>query len=276
MKSVVNIVIKKLYSLFLLFIGISLISFTLMNFIPGDAASITGDAAGESATRESLIDLRKTLDMDKPYTARYILWLGHVLTGDFGVSLRSGEPVSGMLARAIPVTFELAIVTFAFIVTVSLATGTLSVIERTGRTNRVFFLLASISSSVPLFIIAPFLMYGRVIHSSLDDILQKEYIRAAVARGISRKRIIMLHAMKNALVPAATLWTMSLGRLMGGAVIIETIFSWPGVGRMTVDAIFNRDYPVVMACIMSGTFLYIAVITITDLILSRVHPGSQT
>ncbi len=307
MKRLAEIILLKLIMLLFLFGGVTFLCFSMLNLIPGDVAYVMLEQQGEKPTDEAVSDFRRRAGMDRSFTTRYILWAGRVIRFDFGVSLRTGEKVSDMIRRTLPATAELASFAFLLVVAVSAAAGVSSAMLRSGRFDVFLFFSTVGLSSVPVFILGPLmvyffsmtlnitplsgrggvmnlilpvltlgmgtaLIYGRVLSAATREILMKSYITTAMAKGLSWNRVVISHALKNALAPAVTMWGVAFGSLMSGSVVVENVFAWPGMGRLTVDAIFNRDYPVVMACIMSGAMFSIFANYLAEIIIRYISP----
>jgi len=284
--------VRRLLTLPPLLVGISLISFLLMNFAPGDAAEITlrRQNGGITPPPEAVLDLRQELGLDAPLPLRYVRWLSGALRGDLGDSYRSGNSIAAELTHRLPATLVLASVSLALAVAVGIPLGVLAAMRRGSWLDTASRLLALLGAAVPSFVLAFLLMllfavkldwlpatgYGspknlvlpalalsfgvtaqlmRLTRASMLEALSQDYMRTARAKGLREWSVMWRHAAKNALLPVVTVLGTSTGHLLGGAVIIETIFGWPGVGQFVVVGISQRDYPVVQ-----GFVLYIAVI----------------
>jgi peptide/nickel transport system permease protein len=284
--------VRRLLTLPPLLVGISLISFLLLNFAPGDAAEITlrRQNGGITPPPEAVLDLRQELGLDAPLPLRYVRWLSGALRGDLGDSYRSGNSIAAELTHRLPATLVLASVSLALAVAVGIPLGVLAAMRRGSWLDTASRLLALLGAAVPSFVLAFLLMllfavkldwlpatgYGspknlvlpalalsfgvtaqlmRLTRASMLEALSQDYMRTARAKGLREWSVMWRHAAKNALLPVVTVLGTSTGHLLGGAVIIETIFGWPGVGQFVVVGISQRDYPVVQ-----GFVLYIAVI----------------
>jgi peptide/nickel transport system permease protein len=273
-------------------LGISIISFTLLNLAPGDPADILLrlQQPDTEPPREAVLAFRKELRLDDSLPLRYGRWLLGAVQGDLGTSYRSGEPIMAELGRRLPATLMLAGASLALAVSFSIPLGIVAALWRGSPPDGLSRLLALLGAAVPSYVMALLLVllfavklhwlpafgYGgfkhlvlpaialafgvsahlmRLTRASLLEVLHQDYVRTARAKGLSERAVIGVHAMKNALLPVVTVLGMSLGHLLGGAVIVETIFGWPGIGKYTVDSIFLRDYPVIQ-----GVVLYMAVI----------------
>ncbi len=286
---------------------VTVIVFTLMRAMPGDAASLQ---IGDSASRDQIETLRAQLGLDRPLYAQYFVWAAGVLTGDFGKSHRTQQPVIDELKNAIPVSAELALAGVLTAVAVALPLGTLAATNRARHIDYAARLVALAGLSIPSFVLGtlvvlflalwfgwlpptgyvplyvdpltnlqqfvfPALVVGyrssalmtRMVRSSLLDVLQQDYIRTAMSKGLSWPTVVRRHALRNALIPVMTLIGTQVGALLSGAVVSETIFSLPGVGRLFIQAVTQRDYAMVQVVI-----LFIAlVVSLSNLIVDVLY-----
>jgi len=313
-------------------LGVSILVFSFIHLIPGDPALTM---LGERATPEKVAEVRARLGLDRPIWQQYVLYVGHALRGDLGVSIVRGDPVAGDLLRRFPATVELAVAAIVVAIALGIPIGVASAVYRnslldslarlgalTGVSMPIFWLglvlawffgvqlrilptgfrLASGSAFVPWtnFVILDALLQGdwtsladalrhlvlpalalatiplaviaRMTRASLLEVLSREYIRTAEAKGLSRRAVILRHALRNALLPVLTVVGLQVGRLLAGAILTETIFSWPGIGLWVYESIESRDYAIVQ-----GVSLFIAVIVVgvnllTDVLYAAVDP----
>ncbi len=280
----------------LLMVGISIISFMLLNFAPGDAAEITlrRQNGGVTPPREAVVALRQEMGLDDPLPVRYMRWVSSAVRGDLGDSYRTGNSIAAELFRRMPATLLLASTALALAVAAGIPLGVLAAVKRGTWLDTGCRLLALVGAAVPSYVLAPALMllfavkldwlpaigYGsprtlvlpalalsfgtmaqlmRLTRASVLEVLGQDYMRTARAKGLSESVVVWRHGLKNALLPVVTVLGTSTGYLLGGAVIIETIFGWPGVGQFVVVGISQRDYPVVQGFVlyMAMTFLLI-------------------
>jgi len=276
----------------LLLLGISIISFMLLNFAPGDAAEITlrRQNGGVTPSREAVAELRQELGLNDSLPVRYARWVSNAVRGDLGESYRSGGSIATELFRRLPATLLLAATALALAVATGIPLGVMAAVKRGTWVDTACRLLALVGTAVPSYVLAPALMllfavyldwlpaigYGspktlvlpavvlsfgpmaqlmRLTRASLLEVLSRDYMRTARAKGLSDSVVVWRHGLKNALLPVVTVLGTSMGYLLGGAVIIETIFGWPGIGQFVVTGIFQRDYPVVQ-----GFVLYVAIL----------------
>ncbi|MBM4340404.1 MAG: ABC transporter permease [Deltaproteobacteria bacterium] len=285
---------KRFLFLIPLWLGISLIVFLFLQLTPGDPAEILLRKEGIEPTREAIEAVRRKMGLDDPPYLQYGRWIWKVVHLDLGNSYRTGEPVAKELFTRLPATLELTFASFFLMVLLSLSAGILSAMKAYGRFDRMGIALAIFGASIPSFWLGLLLIYlfsvklgwfpvmgrgslihlilpaltlgfgtaviqARLLRTSLGEVLRKDFIRVAMAKGLRRGRILLRHALPNALLPLLTTFGVVLGRLLGGAVIVETIFSWPGLGRLAVEAILQRDYPVIQGYVLLTAFIFVLI-----------------
>ena len=300
---------RRLLTLPLLLVGISVISFLLLNFAPGDAAEITlrRQNNGIAPSREAVAALRWELGLDAPLPVQYVRWLSRTLRGDLGESYRSGDSIAAELARRLPATGLLAASSLALAVAVGLPLGLVAAIKPGSWLDVASRLLALVGAAVPSYVLALVLMlvfavrldwlpatgYGgpqnlvlpalalsfgvlaqlmRLTRASMLETLGQDYLRTARAKGLKERAVVGRHALKNALLPVITVTGTSAGHLLGGGVIIETIFGWPGVGQFVVVGIIQRDYPVVQGFVLYLALIFLLVNLLVDVTYRWVDP----
>jgi peptide/nickel transport system permease protein len=282
---------------------VSLIVFSLIALIPGDPARIM---LGEEPSKEALEVLRKQMGLDRPLIVRYVIWMGRVVRGDLGQSVRDGRSVSLTLTQKIPVTAELAATSLLVAWAIAIPAGALAAWKRRSIVDYAATTVSLAGISIPNFwlgimliyliavnlrwlppsgyvepwvdlgrnlrlMIMPSIVLGtalaalvmRLLRSSMIEVLGSDYIRTARAKGLADTVLVVRHAMRNAMIPVATIMGIQLGGLLGGAVITETIFAVPGVGRLAVESILTRDYPMVQGVVL---FAAVAVVTVNLLV----------
>jgi len=285
--------------------GILTLVFSLIHLIPGDPAR---QIAGENARPEDIIAVRKALGLDQPLWTQYITYVSHVIRGDFGRSFQTNEAVSKQIAERYPATIELAFGAMAVALIVAFPLGIISAIYRNSWIDNVARFFALIGVSMPSFWFGPLLIIAfainhtwfpvsgreeglrslvlpavtmglalaailtRMIRVSLAEELTQLYVTTAIAKGATRSKAIFRHALKNALIPVITVLALQFGSLLTGAIITEQIFSWPGLGRLLITSISNRDYPQVQASILVIALTYIMVNFLSDLLYGVVDP----
>ena len=302
-------VARRLATLPLLMVGISIISFLLLNFAPGDAAEITlkRQNSGISPSKEAVAALRQELGLDAPLPVRYGRWVSDAVRGDLGESYRTGSSISGELFRRMPATLLLATTALALAVAVGIPLGVLAAVKRGTWLDTACRMLALVGAAIPSYVMAPALMllfavklnwlpaigYGspeqlilpavalsfgtmaqlmRLTRASVLEILGQDYMRTARAKGLTETVIVWRHGLKNALLPVVTVLGTSTGYLLGGAIIIETIFGWPGVGQFMITGITQRDYPVVQGFVVYIAVIFLLVNLIVDISYRWLDP----
>ena len=293
---------RLLWSLFVLF-GVATAVFVILH-LNGDptALMLPPDAKAEDAQR-----LRHAFGFDQPVPIQYLAFITSLLRGDFGTSIRFEQPAMGLVLERVPATLELATAGLIFAIVVSVPIGILSATRRgsvidslgmavalIGQSVPVFWLglmlilvfavglhwLPSIGSGGPEHLILPTISLGmfsaaataRLLRAGLTEVLEQDYVRTARAKGLRERSVLLVHAVRNALIPAVTMLGLQFGALLGGALITETIFAWPGMGRLLVQAIFNRDYPLAQAAILWLAFIFVAVNLLVDLLYGALDP----
>ena len=286
--------IRRLATLPLMLLGISAFSFALLNLAPGDPAEIVlrQRNPGQTPSPAAVSAMRVELGLDAPLPAQYFRWMSRALSGDMGRSYLTERPVAAQLARRTVPTLLLTAAAMALALLVAVPVGILSAQRRGGVVDVIARLAALVGAAAPSYALAfgliilfavklswlPALGYGsvaqailpavalslapmaqlmRLIRASMLEVLGQDYIRTARAKGLSEQTVVIWHALRNALLPAIGATGVNLGYLLSGAVIIETIFTWPGLGQLMVGAALTRDYPVVQ-----GFVTYIAVVVL--------------
>ncbi|HIY16510.1 MAG TPA: ABC transporter permease [Candidatus Intestinimonas stercorigallinarum] len=305
-------VIRRLLQLIPVLFGISVLIFAVMKMIPGDVIS---GILGVDATPELREQLREIYGLDRPYVVQYLDWIGGVLRGDFGESIRTGEPILPQILTRFKVTAELTILAAIISWIIAIPLGILAAVKRNSMADRFVRVFALLGVSVPNFalsillilflslvfnyfsplgyvgffedpirnlqiMILPASILGvsiagsvmRMTRSSVLEVLRQDFVRTVRAKGASERVAIFRHVLRNALIPIITLVGMQIGSLLGGAVIVEQIFSLPGLGQMTLTGINQRDYPVVQGCVLFIAFVYVLVNLVTDLLYSYIDP----
>lgn len=312
--------IARLASVLATLLLLSIIVFALQQLLPGDPAFVL---AGDDKSPETIASIRALYGLDRPLPVQYLIWLGNVLQGDLGTSMRLNQTVAQLIMQKLPVTFQLAVMALAVGVLVGVPLGVVAAVRADTPVDTAASTLSVIGMSIPnfwlgiLFILAfsvwlgwlpasgyvplwedpvanlrsmlmPAVVLGtqvatvllRHTRSAMIEVLSADYVRTARAKGAGALRVIVRHALRNALVPVVTLGALEFGQLLGGSVLTEFVFTVPGLGKLIVDSVFNRDYAVVQAVVLvSGTF-YIALNILADLaqrmLDPRVRNGGRT
>jgi len=303
-----NYVIRRVLQLIPVLLGISILIFAVMKMIPGDVIS---GILGIEATPELRAQLAAKYGLDRPYVVQYLDWIGGVLRGDFGESIRTAAPILPEILNRLKVTAQLTVISWI----IAIPLGILAAVNRNTWIDRFVRVFALLGVSVPGFALSillilvlslcfdyfsplgyvsffedpmknleimmlPALILGvtisgsvmRMTRSSVLEVLRQDFIKTVRAKGASERIAIFKHALRNALIPIITLIGMQIGSLLGGAVIVEQIFSLPGLGLLTLTGINQRDYPVVQGCVLVIAFIYVVVNLITDILYAYIDP----
>ena len=285
-------------------VGVATLVFALIHMIPGDPAQ---SMLGESAAPADVDALRRKLGLDRPLAVQYGSFLAGLVKGDLGTSLRTGAPVTAQIAERVPATFELAVAAMIVAMVVSIPLGVIAAVWKGTAVDHSAMALALAGVSIPNFWLGPLLalifgvelgwlpvsgrgrldhlvlpaislggalaaMLARMTRATLLEELRELYVRAARARGVSRVRAVLAHALRNSLIPIVTIAGLQFGAVLTGAVITETIFSWPGIGRLLIQSIGFRDYPMVQGCILLIAVTYVVVNLLTDVLYGVLDP----
>ena len=278
----------------ILLVGITFLSFLLSWLSPGDAAERMLKKSGMMVTEEQLEAKREELGIDQPLLVQYKNWLVKLCKGDLGTSYKSKKEVVQELAKNLPYTAALTAVAMLLVILISLPVGILCAQHRNGLFDNIWRGVTYLFSFLPSFFVALLLMYVLALKLGLLPViatrnwkgilmpalvlaltlsawyirqvraivlkeLSKEYIDGLKSRGISRRKILFGHVLKNSMLPLVTLFGISIGNMMGGTTIVESIFSWPGVGKMAVDAINYRDYPVIQGYVVWMALIFLVI-----------------
>jgi peptide/nickel transport system permease protein len=284
--------------------GVSTLVFLLIHLTPGDPVEVM---LGETALPAAKEALRLNLRLDRPLPEQYLRFLQGLLQGDLGMSLFSREPVLARLLKALPATIELAGAGLIVALIIALPLGVLAAVRQGSALDQGSRFMALLGVSIPNFVLGPLLILAfaiqlnwlpvsgrgglghlllpaltlgmglagiltRMVRASLLEVLGQDHIRAARAKGLSEGRVVLRHGLMAALIPVITIVGLQCGALLSGAIITETIFAWPGLGRLTLQAIQARDYPLVQGCVLVITFGYVVVNTATDLLYVYADP----
>ena len=296
--------LSRIATAFLVILGVSCLVFLLIHLVPGDPVDVM---LGESAQLGDREVLRVALGLDQPLTTQLWHYFTALAHGDLGSSLHSRQPIAGLLAGRISATTQLAVAALGVALALALPLGVTAALHQGSGWDRGAMALALFGMSVPNFWLGPLLILlfsmelgwlpvsgregptslilpaitlgvgmsailARMLRSALLEVLSEDYVRTAYAKGLSPTAVVWRHALPNAALPVVTLLGLQLGALLGGAVITETVFSWPGVGSLMVEAINRRDYPVVQGCVLLISLAYVGVNTLTDLVYAVLDP----
>ncbi len=297
-------VIKRLLSIIPVLIGISLLLFFMLRMLPGDPAQVL---AGLMATPDEVELIRHQLGLDRPIHVQYVFFLGRLARFDLGRSARTQNPVTEEIWARLPNTLLLAVVAITLACLFGIPAGIISAVRPYTWLDYVVTSTAIFGISMPVFwlglmlvvVFAVWLQWlpaggtgtwrhvilpsftlaafvvafiARMTRSSMMEVLSQDYTTTARSKGLKEQVVVIKHALKNALIPIITVIGLQFGMLLGGAVLTETVFAWPGVGRLIVDSILARDYPVIQGAILVFGLLYILVNLVVDLLYAYVDP----
>ena len=295
--------LRRLAQSVLVLLGVSFVVFFIL-YLTGDPALVL---LPPDATAEDIREFRARMGFNDPFIVQYGRFLGGALRGDFGQSVRHGEPAFGLVLERLPATFELSGAALLVALLLAIPAGVVSAVRRNTATDYVATVVALLGQSMPTFwlgimlilifsvqlnvlpssgrgglehLLLPAVTLGlfttaritRLTRSGMLEVLNQDYIRTARAKGVSGPPVVWKHAFKNAAIPIVTIVGIELGTLLGGSVITETIFAWPGVGRLSVQAIYNRDYPVVQAAVFLLASTFVLVNLVVDLLYTYLDP----
>lgn len=295
---------SKFLSAVLVVFGVICLVFFLIHFVPGDPVEIMLGESARPADREAL---RQAMGLDRPVFEQLIHYIGNLFYLDMGTSLHSKRPVFDVLAERIPATIELAAAALLIAFIIALPLGIVAALNRNKGWDYGAMGFSMLGVSIPNFWMGPLLIMvfslwlgwtpvsgrgsfaslilpaitlgtamaailARMVRSSLLEVLHEDYIRTAKAKGLGPVAIIWKHALRNAWLPVVTIIGMQLGALLGGAVVTETVFSWPGIGSLMIESIQKRDYPVVQGCVLVISLTYVVVNMLTDLVYAWLDP----
>jgi peptide/nickel transport system permease protein len=295
---------SRLISTFVVVFGVITLVFLLIHLVPGDPVEAM---LGESATPADQEALRHSLGLDQPLFTQWWQYITNLAHGNLGQSLYTKEPISDMLLERFPATLELAFFGLLVAVLLALPLGSIAALRKDSVYDHGAMVFSLLGVSIPNFWLGPMLILlfsltlgwlpvsgrenwlslilpaitlgtalsailARMVRSTLLEVLNEDYIRTARAKGLGESGVILHHALRNASLPIITVLGLQLGTLLGGAVITEIIFSWPGIGQLTIESIQRRDYPVVQACILLISLSYVLVNTLTDILYAWLDP----
>jgi len=295
---------KRLLGVVPVVLGVVLLTFLLVHAVPGDPVEVM---LGESASSADRMQLRADLGLDQPIYVQFGIYLNKLVHGDLGVSIHSKKPIVDLLAERLPATAKLALLALSFAILIGLPLGIVAALKVSQWPDKLANLLSLSISAMPHFWMGPMLMmifalwlgllpvsgmesgtavilpaltlgFGlaailtRMTRATMLEVLHEDFIRTARAKGLTERAVILRHALRAALLPIVTVLGLQLGSLLAGAVITETVFSWDGIGRLLVESIEKRDYPVTQACVLVVALIYVMVNLATDIIYTKIDP----
>lgn len=300
---------RRLAALLIVALGVTFLTFFIMHLAPGDPAEMVALAryGQENLNRESIELIRQEEGLDKPLYLQYGRWLQHIIRGEWGNSLSTGEPVLKEIMVRFPATLQLTLAALVISLLISLPLGILAAVKHNTLADYFAMTLALLGVSIPAFwlgllfmllfslILGWFPVYGygtlrhlvlpaltlgcgmaaittRLTRSSMLEVMEQEYVISARARGIKERDILTGHALKNAFIPVVTMLGIQAGHLLEGAVVIETVFAWPGLGKLLVDSIFARDFALIQGCVLFFAALVVMVNLLVDISYMYLDP----
>ncbi len=296
--------LKRLLGTIPVIFGVLLLTFVLVHSIPGDPVEVM---LGESATSADREVLRQNLGLDEPLPIQFFQYVAKVAQGDLGVSIHSKKPIVDLLVERLPATMKLAALALMIAISIGVPLGLVAALKVDRWADNLATVLSLTVSAMPHFWLGPLLMmvfalwlgllpvsgmdantsiilpaltlgFGlaailtRMSRASMLEVLHEDFIRTARAKGLPEKIVILKHALRAALLPIVTVLGLQLGSLLAGTVITETVFAWDGIGRLLVESIEKRDYPVTQACVLLIALTYVFVNLLTDIIYTRIDP----
>src|SRR5919112_5905950 len=293
-------------------LGVTLVVFLLLQLVPGDPVRI---ALGTRYDQDTYDALRARSGLDRPLPVQYLAYVGHAVTGDLGVSFRSGQPVTSIVVERMPATLSLAVAALAFALVVAFPLGVLSAVRNGSALDHASRVFSQFGVSVPDFwmgilgiivfagmfgwlppsgytpftedpldwakhIVLPAVTVGlvtaailtRFIRSSVLEAMSEDYVRTAEGKGLRPRVVVVRHVLRNALIPVVTVTAVQLASLLGGVIVIEVLFSWPGLGQLTFDAVRARDYPVLQGAVLLVAALFLLTNLLVDLLYAKLDP----
>ncbi|WP_242277373.1 nickel ABC transporter permease [Bacillus cereus group sp. BfR-BA-01446] len=291
-------IFRRILQLIPVLFGVVFVVFLIMQMVPGDPALLI---AGEGASKETVEQIRHQLGLDKPFIMQYFSYIGNILQGDLGVSIRSNRPVLDEVLIRLPITIELALCSIVITVVIGMIAGIISATKQYSWTDVSIMIIALLGVSLPSFwfglmlifyfsvqiqifpvsgwgtwmhMVLPALTLGasgaaivaRMTRSSMLDVIRQDYIRTARAKGVKERVVIYKHALRNALIPVITVVGLQFGALLGGTVLVESVFAINGLGRLIVDAIRMRDLPMLQGGVLIASVIFVLVNLIVDIL----------
>ncbi|WNN74174.1 ABC transporter permease [Lysinibacillus capsici] len=299
--------LKRILTLPFVLLGVSILTFVFIRFVPVEPAEVILRLARVAPTEEAIQALREELGTDKSFFLQYLLWGKGIIQLDFGTSFVSKLPVAHELFVKLPATIELAIAAFILILGLSIPFGVISALYKHTIIDKIIRFFSILSVSIPAFWLGFLLLYlfslklglfptngkgtpahlvlpafalalptiglfVQLIRSTILEELQQQYVQYARLRGLKSSVILIRHVLRNAAIPLTSLLGMTLGNLLGGAVIVEQVFSWPGLGRYLIESIMNRDYPVVQCYVLIIAVIYVLANLCADILHRLLDP----
>ena len=297
-------ILRRLLEMIPTLIGVSLVVFMIVRLEPGDPARLV---AGLEANEDDIANLRRQLGLTDSLPEQYWRFVQGVVVGDFGRSLKNRQPVLVLVSQQLPYTIQLALASLVVSLAIGLSTGIVAAVRRGTWLDTASMILALLGVSMPSFwfglmlifvfavtlrwlptsgagswqhLIMPAITLGtgsaaiiaRMTRASLLEVLGQDYVRTAVAKGLRQRVVITRHALRNAMIPTITVVGLQFGTLLAGSVVTETVFAWPGIGRVLVDSVAFRDYPMIQATILLLALVFMATNLLVDVSYALIDP----
>ncbi|OZI39297.1 glutathione ABC transporter permease GsiC [Bordetella genomosp. 1] len=298
-------IVKRLLGMIPTMLLVSVVVFLFVHMLPGDPARL---AAGPEADQETVDLVRKQLGLDLPLPQQFVRYFSNLLQGDLGNSLRTKRPVATEIADRFMPTLWLTITSMVWSVIFGMVIGIVSAVWRNRWPDRLGMTLAVSGISFPAFALGMMLMQvfsvnlgwlptvgastwqhyilpsitlgaavaavmARFTRASFVEVIQEDFVRTARAKGLSERRVVIKHALRNALIPVITMMGLQFGFLLGGSIVVETVFNWPGLGRLLVDAVTQRDFTVIQGLVLLFSFEFILINLIVDVLYGVINPS---
>jgi len=298
-------IVKRLLGMIPTLLLVAVVVFLFVHMLPGDPARL---AAGPEADQQTVELVRKELGLDLPLPQQFVRYFSHMLQGDLGTSLRTKRPVSTEISERFMPTLWLTLASMVWSVGFGMIIGIVSAVWRNRWPDRLGMTLAVSGISFPAFALGMMLMQifsvnlgwlptvgastwqhyilpsitlgaavaavmARFTRASFVEVVQEDFVRTARAKGLSERRVIIKHALRNALIPVVTMMGLQFGFLLGGSIVVETVFNWPGLGRLLVDAVTQRDYPVIQGLVLLFSLEFILINLIVDVLYGVINPS---
>jgi len=299
---------RRFYSMLIILFCVSVIAFFLMHLVPGDPAQIIAEKKhGEDVSKQTVELVRREMGLDRPILIQYFHWLGGILRGDLGESFRTGRPVWSEIMARLPATIELALAALLVSLVIAIPVGIISALKQYSLLDNASMIGALAGVSMPNFwlglllilvfsvqlewlpvfgrgelrhLVLPAVTLGtgmaavtaRLVRSSILEVLKQDYIRTARAKGLVEMLVVYRHVLKNSFIPVITVVGLQFGSLLEGAVVVEVIFAWPGIGELLYDSILARDSPMIQGCVLIIAIMYVTVNLLVDISYAWLDP----
>jgi glutathione transport system permease protein len=303
-EAMLNYFLKRLLGLIPTLLIVAVLVFLFVHMLPGDPARL---AAGQDADEQTIELVRKELGLDKPLPQQFVSYFGHLVQGDFGTSMRTRRPVATEIGERFMPTLLLTVASMSWAVVFGMAIGITSAVYRNRWPDRLGMTIAVSGISFPAFALGMLLMQvfsvqlgwlptvgadswkhyilpsltlgaavaavmARFTRASFVEVIQEDFVRTARAKGLNERTVIAKHALRNALIPVVTMMGLQFGFLLGGSIVVEAVFNWPGLGRLLVDAVTQRDYPVIQTLVLLFSLEFILINLVVDLLYGFINP----